>query len=98
MNLARKLTDGEQILVGVPRSQASTSPGVDRPGGAARRLDLNTATPEQLEELPGIGPVLAKRILSYRTEHGGFRSTRQLLDVSGIGPATYQDLKGKVRV
>ncbi|HEY8479143.1 MAG TPA: helix-hairpin-helix domain-containing protein, partial [Spirillospora sp.] len=60
--------------------------------------DLNTATVEQLDDLPGVGPVLAERIVEYRTRHGGFRSVEQLQDVSGIGARRYAELKPLVRV
>lgn len=104
LNLARLLVDGEKILVGVRRPpgligppggvppMASASPGT----GAV--LDLNVATAEQLQELPGIGPVLSERIVEYRIEHGGFGSIAELKDVSGIGEATFADLEDKVRV
>ncbi|MQA85946.1 MAG: ComEA family DNA-binding protein [Streptosporangiales bacterium] len=103
LNLARRLVDGEQILVGVlaPAPSAAPSAAVSGPeaaGDSAPQLDLNTATIEQLEELPGIGPVLAERIVDYRDEHGGFRSVDQLQDVSGIGPKRFADIKDKVRV
>ncbi|MCQ0004610.1 ComEA family DNA-binding protein [Actinomadura madurae] len=70
-------------------------PGPAPPGAP---LDLNTATADQLDDLPGVGPVLAQRIVAYRTEHGGFRSIDQLQDVSGIGARRFADLKPKVRV
>ncbi|TMR01799.1 ComEA family DNA-binding protein [Actinomadura soli] len=102
LNLARKLVDGEQIPVGVrglaPVAGAPSSPA---PGGSAAPgapLDLNTATAEQLDDLPGVGPVLAQRIVDYRTQHGGFRSIEQLQDVSGIGARRFSDLKPMVRV
>lgn len=108
LNLARKLVDGEQIPVGV-RALSPPSPAPPAPpatGGAASAgpgapgspLDLNAATPDQLDDLPGVGPVLAQRIVAYRTEHGGFRSIDQLQDVSGIGARRFADLKPKVRV
>jgi competence protein ComEA len=61
-------------------------------------LDLNTATVADLDALPGIGPVLAQRIVDHRTAHGPFRSVDQLDDVSGIGPAIFADLADRVRV
>ncbi|XRQ03477.1 helix-hairpin-helix domain-containing protein [Actinomadura welshii] len=100
LNLARKLVDGEQIPVGVPRPEPP--PGAPSPPGASAApnapLDLNTATPDQLDDLPGVGPVLAQRIVDYRTQNGGFRSVEQLQDVSGIGARRYADLKPLVRV
>ncbi|MGP4027735.1 helix-hairpin-helix domain-containing protein [Actinomadura sp. 3N407] len=106
LNLARKVMDGEQIPVGVPRPTpppgAAPPPGAPPPPGASAApgapLNLNTATPDQLDDLPGVGPVLAGRIVDYRTQHGGFRSIEQLQDVSGIGARRYADLKPLVRV
>lgn len=94
LNLARKLVDGEQVLVGVepPPGAAAAGPGA----AAGGLLDLNTATPEQLDDLPGVGPVLAGRIVDWRTEHGGFRSVDQLREVPGIGESKYATLKSKV--
>ena len=59
---------------------------------------MNTATVDQLEALPGIGPVLAQRIIDYRTQHGPFRSVDDLTNVSGIGPSHMADLKPLVTV
>jgi len=61
-------------------------------------LDLNTADTEALEQLPGIGPVLAERIVAWRTEHGGFRTVEELLEVKGIGEAVLAELRGLVAV
>ncbi|MGA8115878.1 MAG: ComEA family DNA-binding protein, partial [Actinocatenispora sp.] len=96
LNLARKVVDGEQILVGV-----TPPPGAVGPAGApdqAAKINLNTATSADLDKLPGIGPALAQRILSFRTEHGGFRSVDELKQVSGIGDARFADLKDLVTV
>jgi competence protein ComEA len=65
---------------------------------SAAPLDLNTATAGQLDQLPGVGPVLAQRIVDYRTQHGGFRSVDELRQVSGIGEAKFADVKDLVRV
>ncbi|HEX4814325.1 MAG TPA: ComEA family DNA-binding protein [Nonomuraea sp.] len=95
LNLARRLIDGEQILVG-----ATAPPGA--PGApldpATAVLDLNAATTEQLEQLPGVGEVLAARITEFRDSHGGFTSVEQLREVSGIGPRKFEEIKPKVRV
>jgi competence protein ComEA len=107
LNLARPLSDGEQVLVGVdPPPGGDTHTGVGGAGPAApsdagpadARVDLNTATAAQLEELPGVGPVLAGRILAWREEHGRFTSADELREVSGIGPKTYEALADLVRV
>ncbi|WP_449060221.1 helix-hairpin-helix domain-containing protein [Planomonospora algeriensis] len=99
LNLARRLVDGEQIVVGAPGREA---PGAVVPAPpadpASMIVDLNAATPEQLEELPGVGEVLARRITEYRDGHGGFRSVEQLREVSGIGERKYAEMKDKVRV
>lgn len=99
LNLARKLVDGEQVVVGVPAMGGGASPPA---GGASpapsAKLDLNAATLEQLDGLPGVGPVLAQRILDYRTKIGRFTAVSQLKEVSGIGPARYADLEPLVSV
>lgn len=97
VNLARRLIDGEQIVVGAPSGPLATPLTPADPTTTAV-IDLNTATPEQLEQLPGVGEVLARRIAEFRTANGGFRAIEQLRDVSGIGPRKYEELKTKVRV
>jgi competence protein ComEA len=92
LNLARVLTDGEQVVVGVPppsglAASALAGPsGV--PSGATPIVDINTASQAELEALPDVGPVTAQAILTYRSENGAFRSVDELLEVSGIGDAT----------
>lgn len=102
VNLARKLIDGEQLLVGlVPSGGAGGSPadaGAAVPGGATSLVDLNSATLAQLDGLPGVGPVLAQRILDWRIQHGRFDSVDQLRGVSGIGDSKFADLKALVVV
>jgi competence protein ComEA len=106
LNLARRVVDGEQILVGVDGTPAPAGPPALPPSGAppgaatpaGAPLDLNTADAAQLDQLPGVGPVLARRIVDYRTQHGGFRSVDELREVSGIGSAKFSDLKGLVTV
>jgi competence protein ComEA len=95
LNLARKLADGEQVLVGF----ATPADGTGRAGTTVPGLlDLNAATSQDFDGLPGIGAVLADRIVAWRTEHGRFASVDQLREVSGIGESKYQALKSKVRV
>jgi competence protein ComEA len=61
-------------------------------------LDLNSATLDELIDLPGIGPVLAQRIIEYREKHGGFKTVEELLEIRGIGPKRFEQLKGRVRL
>lgn len=75
---------------------SAAGPGAAGPG-AASPIGLNTATAEQLDELPGVGPVLAQHILDYRAQHGGFRSVDELREVNGIGDRRFADLQGLVR-
>jgi competence protein ComEA len=96
LNLARRLVDGEQVLVGVAAPAAAAGAGSPAQPGAA--VDLNAATVEQLDGLPGVGPVLAQHIVDWRTEHGRFASVDQLREVSGIGESKYAALKNKVTV
>ncbi|WP_077798821.1 ComEA family DNA-binding protein [Streptomyces sp. JHA26] len=104
LNRARFLVDGEQVIVGasVPPG-AGTGPGGTAPGGpagavtGAAPVSLGTATAEQLETLPGVGPALARRIIDYRTQHGGFRSVDELREVNGIGERRFADLRDLVR-
>jgi len=92
LNLAAPLADGEQVVV--PARGAAAAAG----GGASTTapLDLNTATAEQLDALPGIGPATAQKIIDYRQAHGPFRSIDELDAVPGIGPARIDQLKGLV--
>ena len=97
VNAAALLTDGEQIAVGVPGAAApATGPAAATAPGAL--LNLNSATVADLDALPGIGPVLAQRIVDHRTASGPFTSVDQLDEVSGIGPAIFADLAQRVTV
>ena len=101
INLARVLADGEQVLVGATVSAGSqgTGPTTTGAGGAQGGvIDLNAASLDQLDTLPGVGPVLAQRILDWRTAHGRFSSVEELQEVSGIGEARFADLAPRVRV
>jgi len=98
VNAAAVLGDGQQIAVGVPGAAPAAGAAPASGGVAGGPLDLNTATVADLDALPGIGPVLAQRIVDHRTAHGPFRSVDQLDDVSGIGPAIFADLADRVRV
>jgi len=98
VNLARKVVDGEQVVVGVPAPGAGPVGAAPPAPGSGALLDLNTATVAQLDELPGVGPVLAQRLIDYRTANGGFRSVDQLREVDGIGESRFQKLKELVTV
>ncbi len=96
VNLARVLVDGEQVSVGGASNAAiGGSAAGSAPGG---KLNINSATVAELDELPGIGAVLAQRILDYRTQHGAFTKLRDLLNVPGIGDAKYADIASAISV
>jgi len=106
LNRARLLVDGEQIVVGAPASAVGPGAGGAGPVGAggsaagaapSAPVALNTATVDQLDGLPGVGPVLAQHIIDYRTQHGGFRSVDELREVNGIGDRRFADLRNLVR-
>jgi competence protein ComEA len=98
INLAAPLADGEQVVV--PRAGAADA--VAAAGGASGDalpsgpVHLSTATVEQLDALPGVGPVTAQKIVDYRTEHGAFRSVDELDAIPGIGPARLDQLRDLV--
>ncbi|MEU1704210.1 helix-hairpin-helix domain-containing protein [Streptomyces sp. NPDC005706] len=104
LNRARFLVDGEQVLVGAPAGAAPAPPGPGNGAGGAAGgagpaapVSLSTATVDQLDALPGVGPVLAQHIIDYRTRHGGFRSVDELRQVNGIGDRRFADLRAMVR-
>lgn len=98
VNLAAPISDGEQIVV--PRRGAAAPAAGGASGGAtgvpAGPVHLNTATLEQLDALPGVGPVTAQKILDYRREHGAFGSVDELDAIPGIGPARLEQLRDLV--
>jgi competence protein ComEA len=107
VNLAAKVEDGRQVIV--PRRGAGTggaaaagpAGGGAGAGGAlaaGQQLDLNTATAEQLDQLDGVGPATAQKIVAYRQQHGGFRSVDELDQVPGIGPKRLAALRDHLRV
>jgi competence protein ComEA len=96
INLAAPVADGQQVIVplrGADGAAGSTAAGSAAPVGP---VHLNSATLEQLDTLPGVGPVTAQKILDYRNEHGAFSSVEELDSVPGIGPARLAELKNLV--
>ncbi len=89
LNLARPLTDGEQLVVPTVEEQAAVAESGPEEGGL---VSLNRADAAALETLPGVGPALAAAILAHRDEHGPFTDIAQLDDVAGIGPTTLERL------
>lgn len=85
VNLARLVVDGEQIVVGVTSGEQSSG-----------TISINSASAQELDELPGVGPVIAERIVQWRETNGPFRSIDELTEVSGIGPAMLEQLRGQV--
>lgn len=103
LNLAARLADGQQVVVGTrerPQGDVRGQPSQPGDGGAETtgKVNLNTASQAQLEELPGVGPVLAGEIIAWRDGNGGFGSVADLQEVSGIGPKTYETLEPLVTV
>lgn len=102
INLARRVSDGEQLLVGdtpVTHTIAGIAGGTpDAQAGAQPKVNLNTATSQQLEQLPRIGPATAAKILEHRQRNGPFTAVDQLLDVPGIGERTLAGLRDLVQV
>jgi len=107
INLARPLTDGERVYIPrrgeVPPAVAAppgdpASGGGAASGGGSDKVNINTASVSELEELPGIGEVIAQRIVDYRTQHGPFKTVRDLLKVEGIGEKKFESIKDHVTV
>lgn len=93
LNLAAKLVDSQKIFVPKTGEVASTPVS---PSGSDSKIPLNTATADQLDELPGIGEVLAKRIMEWREAHGRFNKLEELMEVEGIGAKKYNQLRDKI--
>lgn len=98
VDLAARVSDGQLLLVGVASAPPADAPAAGGDGGddststATAPVDLDTATIDELETLPGVGPVTAQKIIDWRTAHSGFTTVAQLQQVSGIGPARYAEL------
>lgn len=102
LNLARRLTDGEQVVVGAVAAPGVNGAAVPTPApasaSATEQVDLNAATSEELQELPRVGPATAEKIIEYREQNGRFSTVDQLLEVPGIGERTLEGMRDKVRV
>jgi competence protein ComEA len=96
LNLAAPLTDGTQIVVPKPGSSTTGDPGSSGSGtttGGSMLININSAGETELEELPGVGPVTAAAIIDYRTQNGPFATVDDLIDVTGIGPSTLEQIR-----
>lgn len=101
LNLAAPLSAGQQIIVGTvhePQGEVRDGEQAGERSQAAAPVNLNTATAQQLEELPGVGPVLAASIIQWRENNGGFTAVEDLQEVSGIGPRSFEKLAPLVTV
>ena len=98
LNLAAPLVDGTQVLVPKESQSAPTTETGTGTSGAPGLVNVNSATNAELETLPGIGEVIAQAIVDHRTENGPFSSVEQLVDVSGIGDATLENIRELVTV
>jgi len=100
VNLARVVADGEQIAVpreGEAVASAGGAGGAGATSPGSGKVDINAATAEQLDALPGIGPATAAKIISDRTSNGPFRNVDDLMRVPGIGPSKFDALKDLIR-
>lgn len=93
LNLARPLLDGEQIYV----QRAGEAPQVSTSGGSAK-ININTASASDLTALPGIGDVRAAQIVAHREKHGFFKDIREIMDVSGIGDKTFENIADLITI
>ena len=110
INLSKKLTDGEKIIIFAKRNlidsettsssttQSNTSSSVNSPTKKSNLININTASQKELEELSGIGPVLAQRIIDYREKNGYFSTIEDIKKVSGIGDKRFEAIKDSITV
>lgn len=103
VNQAARINDGDKIIIpgpGVPETTIYLPIEITRPTGVvgAKIINVNTASEQELETLPGIGPTRAKQICRYRQEHGLFDKIEDLLDVPGIGPVTFEQIKSLIEI
>lgn len=109
INLAALLEDGQQLVIpykdgevpSASETQAPNLPGAeatDESSNASDLVNINTATVDELDSLPGIGPTIAQRIVDYREQNGPFDTIEDIMNVSGIGPSTYEQIKDLIIV
>lgn len=110
VNLAAKLEDGQQVTIPSQSGALTNSSSLSNPSNApflvlttptvaaANLLNINTASLAQLDTLPGIGPTTAQKIIDYRTQHGPFQKIEDIMNVSGIGPSTFDNIKTLITV
>ena len=96
VNLAAPVSDGQQVVVPAAGAAGAAAAAGSSPTAPAAPVSLSSATAEQLDTLPGVGPVTAQKIVQYRTEHGAFHAVDELDAIPGIGPARIEQLKGLV--
>lgn len=99
VNLAAKLADGQQIVVPFVGEPAVSAADAGMTGGASAfeaKVNINTASPQQLEEIDGVGPKTAEKIVAYRDEHDGFKNIEELMEVPGIGPSKFESMQDQV--
>ncbi|MGB9769617.1 MULTISPECIES: helix-hairpin-helix domain-containing protein [Caldisericum] len=97
INLAKKLTDGEEVIVPAKENSTSNST-VSASNAKTGKININSATKEELMTLPGIGEVKANAIIDYRTKNGPFKSIHDIVNVSGIGEKTFEKIKDLITV
>jgi competence protein ComEA len=98
INLAALLKDGEQISVPTQTSSIESGRGMTSSGALGVLVNINTATLEELDELPEIGPVTAQHIVDYRNANGPFARIEDILDVPGVGQVTFDKIKSMISV
>ena len=98
INLAHVLTDGEQILVGAPKISTNSRVKSSKKIKVNGPININSANLAQLDALPGVGPVIAARIISYREKNGPFKAIEELRKVPGMGASKFAQLQSQIRI
>ena len=98
INLAHVLTDGEQIVVGAPKPSSNSRGRSSKKTIVSGSVNINTATLAQLDTLPGVGPAIAARIISYREKNGPFKTVEDLRKVPGMGASKFAQLQNQIKI